>query len=157
MIELKYTFATSAELLAHLTALGTAPATGSAKDLVKATKADPPKAEVKSRTAETNLTATQVAAVDDTAGLEQKPKAEPKPEQPAVKYPELRAKVMELAGLVTQKGLDVEQYVKSIARGLGSADGTMKPFEQQPDKIAEAYPLVLAQIDKVKALEVEVA
>lgn len=157
MIELKYTFATSAELLAHLNALGTAPSTGSAKDLVKATATkDTAKSETKAEpakpVADVKLTKTQTEAVDDTAGLQPT-----KAETPAVKYSDLRAKVMELAGLVTQKGLDVEQWVKSIARGLGSADGTMKPFEQQPEKIAEAMPLVLAQIAKVQALEVEVA
>lgn len=134
------------------------------------------------KSAVASITAEQARAVDDTAGLEEQNAGKPataadtKPTAAAAKAdaPEQKAKpsekdvpyigegglqqaVFKLAGLVKQKGLDTDQWVKQLARDLGSEKGTMADFKDDQAKINAGYALVVAQIAKVEAMEEEVA
>lgn len=71
------------------------------------------------------------------------PKAKP------VDYPTLQKAVFALAGAVTKKGLDTDEWVKSIAKKHGGA--TFK--ELAPDTYAAALADVTDQLAKVEAHE----
>lgn len=169
MYELKLNFATMTELAAAVTLLSGAPSVAT-----QSTGKPPADKPAKVKAEPVNLTATQVAAVDDTAGVGNalNPPAKTadtartasaaKDDAPAEKAKNyayageggLQPLVFKLVGLVKAKGLDVEEHVKGIARQLGSATGSMADFKENQAKINEAYPLVLAKIAEVEALEV---
>jgi len=174
--------ATADQLLADLAKFGKVP--DRTTNVYEAAANKPKSTEVSAaeKSAVAAITAEQAKAVDDTAGLEEQntgkpaPAADTKPTAAAAKAdaPEQKVKpsekdvpyigegglqqaVFKLAGLVKQKGLDTDQWVKQLARDLGSANGTMADFKDNQAKINQGYALVMAQIAKVEALTEEVA
>ncbi len=175
MIEIKLQFNTVGSAIAFLTAnqdFASAAVTvaGNVYEAAAANKQKTTKVSAAEKSAVAAITAEQAKAVDDTAGLEEvnakaeakkdEPRDEPKVEVKNVPYigeGGLQQAVFKLAALVQKKGLDTDTYVKQLARDIGSENGTMAVFKDNQAKINEGYALVMAQIAKVEAMEVEVA
>lgn len=159
MIELKYTFSSSAELLAHLTALGTPPTL--AATVAKAEKGNKPTASIKADTPA--LTATQTAAVDDTAGVGNvnNPPAKGASTEPtasaaaggaqgtkgassekAVAYPELQAATFKLAAAAG----------KEDTLALIATFGVKSFKELDPSKYGEALTAVQKKLGELETV-----
>ena len=174
MIELKYTFSTPEELLAHIQRMATttvvAPV-GKADTKPKATST------VSAAEKAVVLTSTQMSAVDETAGLGNAAKAAstpptaeaakadaqpPKVETsvPAVEYPVLQKAVFDLAGLKLPDEADPKDTIGRRAVVAITGHFGVKTFKDlEPSRYAQALEAVQLKTVEVKKqmAELEVA